>query len=527
MFGYQPLGLGPAPSTMTVLTQPGLTRASLASRPGSPEQWGFGGSLASARPASPYEQWGFSLASAARPPSPEQWGRPPSPDRRRGSSPVRPGSPDPYAYPRPGSPQARRVASVQSRPGSPELRPRSPDPYAYLRPGSPQARRVASVQSHAAPARARPEPSLWKRSFASAPAVRAQPPSPAKATTTELEKRSQCFARPELRLLGVQRVVPRDAASAREARRLAQRRTRYREHVSKDADACQAQGGVLKTMLNSPDEALSPTYKAELRRFRGSFDVEGAEVLEKRLRRRGLAARLRAAGQMALALVTPRSPLRRRAALGAGRARRDPRREAEIFMERQRVGAAALSADGAATSALRHRRRADEAGAQASMRRGGDWLRLEGLRARARAKKPLDAVETKMLRRLESKFDGAVFAAARRRGVREREEAEAAQAERVRAIERRDEEIQLQRRLDRRKRWSSVRRFFGGKRAPRQVPRPGTPDSAMSTFAATAIVAPENPGDLSPLTAAPSYASLSLFEAEGGDGESVQSPFDG
>ena len=63
-------------STVTVHTQPSVAR------PGSPEQWGFGASLASVRPGSPYEQWGspeqpaagdsfeqwgYSLASAARP----------------------------------------------------------------------------------------------------------------------------------------------------------------------------------------------------------------------------------------------------------------------------------------------------------------------------------------------------------------------------------------------------------------------------------------------------------------------------
>ena len=77
-----------------------------------------------------------------------------------------------------------------------------------------------------------------------------------------------------------------------------------------------------------------------------------------------------------------------------------------------------------------------------------------------------------MLRRLEAKHDGAVFAAARLREIKEREAAEAAAAQRLREMKRRDEEIQLQRKLEKQKRWSRVRRFFGaGKRAPRRVPR--------------------------------------------------------
>ena len=126
-------------------------------------------------------------------------------------------------------------------------------------------------------------------------------------------------------------------------------------------------------------------------------------------------------------------------------------------------------------------RAADEAAAQASMRRGGDWLRLEGLRAREKAGKPLDDVDAKMLRRLEAKHDGAVFAAARLRGIKEREATEAAAAQRLREMKRRDEEIQLQRKLEKQKRWSRVRRFFGaGKRAPRRVPRGDGDESTVA-----------------------------------------------
>ena len=54
-------------STVTVHTQPSMAR------PGSPEQWGFGASLASVRPGSPYEQWGSPEQPAAGD-SFEQWG---------------------------------------------------------------------------------------------------------------------------------------------------------------------------------------------------------------------------------------------------------------------------------------------------------------------------------------------------------------------------------------------------------------------------------------------------------------------
>ena len=222
-------------------------------------------------------------------------------------------------------------------------------------------------------------------------------------------------------------------------------------------------------------------------------------------------------------------------------------------MERQRGGAKKLGADGDAAKAQRAARAADEAAAQASMRRSGDWLRLEGLRAREKAGKPLDDVDAKMLRRLEAKHDGAVFAAARLRGIKEREAAEAARAQRLASMKRRDEEIQLQRKLEKQKRWSRVRRFFGaGKRAPRRVPRGDGDESTVAPTVASAktfdvapsnaatvassnsggrsgdhsgdatVASSQNLGDLSPLTAAPTIS----FDDADADGESVQSPFD-
>jgi hypothetical protein len=160
-----------------------------------------------------------------------------------------------------------------------------------------------------------------------------------------------------------------------------------------------------------------------------------------------------------------------------------------------------------------------------------------------------------MLRRLEAKHDGAVFAAARLREIKEREAAEAAAAQRLREMKRRDEEIQLQRKLEKQKRWSRVRRFFGaGKRAPRRVPRGDGDESTVAPTVASAktfdvapsnaatvassnsgghsgghsgdhsgdatVASSQNLGDLSPLTAAP---TISFDDA---DGESVQSPFD-
>ena len=186
------------------------------------------------------------------------------------------------------------------------------------------------------------------------------------------------------------------------------------------------------------------------------------------------------------------------------------------------------------------------------MRRGGDWLRLEGLRAREKAGKPLDDVDAKMLRRLEAKHDGAVFAAARLRGIKEREAAEAARAQRLASMKRRDEEIQLQRKLEKQKRWSRVRRFFGaGKRAPRRVPRGDGDESTVAPTVASAktfdvapsnaatvassnsgghsgghsgdhsgdatVASSQNLGDLSPLTAAPTIS----FDDDDADGESV------
>ena len=329
-------------------------------------------------------------------------------------------------------------------------------------------------------------------------------------------------------------------------------RARHAEAVARDADACRARGGVLATMLKASDEAaLSPTYKTELRLFRGGFEEEGAAVAAKQNRRRGLGAKLRAAGQAVLASVLIADDAHRAAR------RRDPRREAAEFMERQRGGAKKLGADGDAAKAQRAARAADEAAAQASMRRGGDWLRLEGLRAREKAGKPLDDVDAKMLRRLEAKHDGAVFAAARLRGIKEREAAEAARAQRLASMKRRDEEIQLQRKLEKQKRWSRVRRFFGaGKRAPRRVPRGDGDESTVAPTVASAktfdvapsnaatvassnsgghsgghsgdhsgdatVASSQNLGDLSPLTAAPTIS----FDDADADGESVQSPFD-
>ena len=511
-------------STVTVHTQPSMAR------PGSPEQWGFGASLASVRPGSPYEQWGSPEQPAAGD-SFEQWGYSlASAARRRAPSPG----------PRPASPGAS--------PG----RPRSPDPWAYLRPDSPQNLRIASVQARAA-AEAAPSPA--KPSFGAAPPPRRRSfaaPSAAKTTTAELAAKSQCFARPDLNLKKVCQVVPRDAAAEREARRLAHRRARHAEAVARDADACRARGGVLATMLKASDEAaLSPTYKTELRLFRGGFEEEGAAVAAKQNRRRGLGAKLRAAGQAVLASVLIADDAHRAAR------RRDPRREAAEFMERQRGGAKKLGADGDAAKAQRAARAADEAAAQASMRRGGDWLRLEGLRAREKAGKPLDDVDAKMLRRLEAKHDGAVFAAARLRGIKEREAAEAARAQRLASMKRRDEEIQLQRKLEKQKRGSRVRRFFGaGKRAPRRVPRGDGDESTVAPTVASAktfdvapsnaatvassnsgghsgghsgdhsgdatVASSQNLGDLSPLTAAPPIS----FDDDDADGESVQSPFD-
>ena len=187
------------------------------------------------------------------------------------------------------------------------------------------------------------------------------------------------------------------------------------------------------------------------------------------------------------------------------------------------------------------------------MRRGGDWLRLEGLRAREKAGKPLDDVDAKMLRRLEAKHDGAVFAAARLRGIKEREAAEAARAQRLASMKRRDEEIQLQRKLEKQKRWSRVRRFFGaGKRAPRRVPRGDGDESTVAPTVASAktfdvapsnaatvassnsgghsgghsgdhsgdatVASSQNLGDLSPLTAAPtiSFDDARRLDVEGG-----------
>ena len=306
-------------------------------------------------------------------------------------------------------------------------------------------------------------------------------------------------------------------------------------------------------MLKASDEAaLSPTYKTELRLFRGGFEEEGAAVAAKQNRRRGLGAKLRAAGQAVLASVLIADDAHRAAR------RRDPRRRPRSSWSGS--AAARRSSGPTATRPRRSAPRAPRTGRGAGV--DAPRRRLAPPRGPPRARRPASRSTTSTRRCCAASRPSTTAPSSPPRGCvefKEREAAEAARAQRLASMKRRDEEIQLQRKLEKQKRWSRVRRFFGaGKRAPRRVPRG---DGDESTVASTAsrvgegvrrgalerratvassnsgghsgghsgdhsgdatVASSANRGDLLAAHAAPTIS----FDDADADGESVQSPFD-
>ena len=356
-------------STVTVHTQPSMAR------PGSPEQWGFGASLASVRPGSPYEQWGspeqpaagdsfeqwgYSLASAARGPGPAPGGPPPAP--RRGGRGRR-------THGRTSGPTLPRTyASRRSRRGPPPSRAVAGE--AILRRGAAPAAAVlrGAVGGEGGDRRARVVP------------VPRGGPQPEKVCRS-------CRA----------------TATEREARRLAHRRARPPRRSRAAPDAGGARGGVLATMLKASDEAAL----ADLQ--------DGTQAVPGRLR----------GGGAAVAAAKP--PARPRASSGPpGRPSSRPcssRTTHQAAPARRGRGAgswsgsaaAGLGADGDAAGAARRARRGRAAAGVDAPRR-----RLAPPRGPPRARRPASrsTTSTRRPRRLEAKHDGAVFAAARLRQSR-------------------------------------------------------------------------------------------------------------